>query len=148
MAMSTYQEARLLMVLKYFGSDLADSTLEGSGFPANVDNMQKGRIATNATGGSILCQITDLTEIGHSAFSLRNVRQTRIDKADMAGLAAEEEGDENGQPPQNGEDYSIPPYPRATLRLTLSDGFRTIRAMEYRPLPTLKLGETSLGSKV
>lgn len=138
----------MLKVFKYLGSDLADSTVEGTGLPVNVDNIQKGRIATKALGGPILCQITDLTEIGHSAFSLRNVRQTRIDKADMAGLAAEEEGDENGQPPQNGEDYSIPPYPRATLRLTLSDGFRTIRAMEYRPLPALKLGETQLGSKV
>lgn len=110
--------------------------------------MQKGRIATKQTGGPILCQIVDMTEIGHSAFSLRNVRQTRIDRADMAGLAAEEEGDENGQPPENGEDYTIPPYPRATLRLTLSDGFRIVHGFEYRPLPTLKLGETPLGAKV
>jgi hypothetical protein len=66
----------------------------------------------------------------------------------MAGLAAEEDGAEDGQPPQNGEDYSIPPYPRATLSLLLSDGFRTLQAMEYRRLPMLQLGETPLGCKV
>lgn len=89
-----------------------------------------------------------ITDIGHSAFSLRNIRQARIDKADMAGLAAQEEGDENGNPPQNGEDYTIPSYPRATLRFVLSDGFGTLQAMEYRRLPSLELGETPLGCKV
>lgn len=88
-----------------------------------------------------------ITEIGHSAFSLRNVRQARIDKADMAGLAAQER-DEGEQPPQDGEDYTIPSYPRSTLRFVLSDGFRTLEAMEYRRLPSINLGDTPLGCKV
>lgn len=111
--------------------------------------MEKGRIATRGPGGgSILCQVNAITEIGHSAFSLRNIRQTRLDRADMAGLAAEEEGDEDGNPPQNGEDYSIPSYPRAMLRFALSDGFHSLQAMEYRRLPFFTLGETPLGCKV
>jgi RecQ-mediated genome instability protein 1 len=134
-------------MLQYLGSDLADSTLQGSGLPANVGQMEKGRIATSSSGGAVLCQMNAITEIGHSAFSLRNVRQARIDKADMAGLAAQER-DESEQPPQDGEDYTIPSYPRSTLRFVLSDGFRTLEAMEYRRLPSVNLGDTPLGCKV
>ena len=133
--------------LQYLGSDLADSSLEGSGLPANVQQIEKGRIATSDSGGAILCQTNAIMEIGHSAFSLRNVRQARIDKADMAGLAAQER-DEGEEPPQDGEDYTIPSYPRSTLRFVLSDGFRKLDAMEYRPLPSINLADTPLGCKV
>lgn len=132
---------------QYLGSDLTDSTLEGSGLPANVERIEKGRIATSNSGGPILCQMNAIMEIGHSAFSLRNVRQARIDKADLAGLAAQER-DEDEQPPQDGEDYTIPSYPRSTLRFVLSDGFRTLDALEYRRLPSVNLGDTPLGCKV
>ncbi|KAF8312511.1 hypothetical protein DL93DRAFT_2059853 [Clavulina sp. PMI_390] len=134
--------------LQYLGSDLADSTIEGSGLPPQVADLEKGRLGAPASGGAILCQMVGITDIGQSAFTLRNIRQTRIDKADMAGLAIQEEGDDNGNPPNNGEDYTIPPYPRSTLQLALSDGFQTMRAIEYRPLPMFNLGETPLGYKV
>ncbi|KAI5114584.1 hypothetical protein M0805_009807, partial [Coniferiporia weirii] len=75
-----------------------------------------------------------------SAFNLQNVRQTRIERADLAGLALEE-GGENDEGP-------IPNYPRTMLRLEVCDGSVTIPAIEYREMPDLKLGETPLGFKI
>lgn len=131
---------------QFLASDLADSAIAGTGLPANVAGMKKGRIGARG-GGAILCQLTAITDIGHSAFSLRNVRQTRIDKADMAGIAAEGQ-EEGGEVEDDGEDYTIPKYPRSMLRFCLSDGSNSIQAMEYRRIPALQLGETPLGIKV
>lgn len=67
----------------------------------------------------------------------------------MAGLAGEADGAENGGAgPDDGEDYTIPRYPRAMLRMVLSDGSRTLQAMEYRHITALQLGVTPLGCKV
>lgn len=107
--------------------------------------MEKGHIAAPE---STLCQIVSITDVGHSAFSLQNVRQTRIDKADMAGLAVAEGEEEQGGPPDDGEDYAIPPYPRSMLKFELSDGSSIFKAIEYRRISSLQLGVTSLGCKV
>ncbi|KAI0342854.1 hypothetical protein BDW22DRAFT_1394854 [Trametopsis cervina] len=116
-------------------SDLSDSMLAGTGLPANVselDNTTLGRTP-------ILLEIISITEIGHSAFSLQNTRQARIEKADLAGLA-EEEG--------NNEDGTGPSYPRSMLKFELSDGSTVLKAIEYRRIPELELGTTPLGFKV
>jgi RecQ-mediated genome instability protein 1 len=118
-------------------SDLRDSMLANTGFPANVATMNNTRLA-----GPILCQITGLTEIAHSAFALTTVRQTRLDKADMAGLVA------SGVEDEEEEDGPIPKYPRGMLRFQLNDGSISIKAIEYKTLPQLELGETPLGYKV
>lgn len=106
--------------------------IPGTGLPQNVANLEDGRIATS---GAILVQIIAITDIGNSAFSLQNVRHTRIEKMDMAGLG------------EDVEEGRIPNYPRSMLRLELSDGLITLQAFEYRRLPALELGVTPLGSK-
>lgn len=123
--------------------------MPNSGIPTTITNeTKKVVIGTLATGGPILVQITAITDIGYSAFHLRNVRQTRIDKADMAGLADEIDAKEDGPSVTEGEDFRVPDYPRSMLRMALTDGSRTLQAMEYKRIPTLQLGTTQLGCKV
>ncbi|KAI0044040.1 hypothetical protein FA95DRAFT_1497719 [Auriscalpium vulgare] len=122
-------EAQLLQ------SDLSDSMISGTGLPANVSELT----GTNLRGPPTLVEIVDMTDIGQSAFSLHNVRQTRIDRADLAGLAEDDGGEDDGP---------VPRYPRSMLRLQLSDGTTTLNAIEFRKLPELELGETPLGYKV
>jgi len=116
-------------------SDLRDSMTKNTGFPPNIDKAEDTRL-----WGNTLVQVLAITEIGHSAFSLQNTRQMRIDRADLAGLTVENEDEEDGGP--------IPKYPRSMLRFDLSDGSQTLRAIEYRKLPELELGVTPLGYKV
>ncbi|KAI0034240.1 hypothetical protein K488DRAFT_46011 [Vararia minispora EC-137] len=117
------------------GSDLRDSMQPNTGLARNIVQARKG-----ATGAiPILVQITSVTDIGHSAFSLQSVRQMRIDRADLAGLAEQDGGEDDGP---------IPKYPRSMLRLELSDGTTTIKAIEYRRIPQLTLDDTPLGYKV
>lgn len=70
-----------------------------------------------------------------------SVRQNRMDRADLAGLAGEVDADAEDEGP-------VPKYPRGMLRLELSDGFTTVEAVEYRSIPQLELGVTPLGYKV
>lgn len=102
----------------------------------NIATMNNVRLSC----GPVLCEVTAVTEIGHSAFSLLNVRQTRIEREDLAGLAAEE-GVENDEGP-------CPDYPRTMLRLEIGDGTTTVPAIEYRKISGFKLSETPLGFKV
>ncbi|KAL5503953.1 hypothetical protein ACEPAH_8025 [Sanghuangporus vaninii] len=118
-------------------SDLRDSMEPGTGLPRNARAMNNQRIRGLP---HILVEVTAIMEVGHSAFNLHNVRQARIERADLAGLA-QEEGAEN-------DEGSIPNYPRTMLRLEISDGTVTMPAIEYRSLPSLKLEETPLGFKL
>lgn len=129
-----------------------------TGFHARLavpGGMKKGIIGTRASGGAILVQIVGIMEVGNSAFTLSNVRQARLDKADMTGLTRDHEepgeGEEGGgqtNDVEEEEDATMPPYPRSMLTLLLSDGTVTIKAMEIKRLPNIILGETSLGFKV
>ena len=109
--------------------------LHYTGIPRNIGTAKKGTVGVPP----VLVQITSITEIGHSAFTLRNTRQTRIDRADLAGLAEEDGGEDDGP---------IPRYPRSMLQFRISDGSTEIDAIEYRKIPELELGETPLGYKV
>lgn len=115
-------------------SDLRDSMLEGTGFPQDITSTGNTRLY-----GRILVQITSMTEIGHSAFTLQNVQQTRIDRADLTGLTPDGEDDDEGP---------IPKFPRSMLKFEISDGTHSLRAIEFRRLPELELGTTPLGYKV
>ncbi|EGN98889.1 hypothetical protein SERLA73DRAFT_53999 [Serpula lacrymans var. lacrymans S7.3] len=115
-------------------SSLTDSMVAGTGLPPNTSEMANGKIS----GKPVLVELTSITEIAHSAFSLQNTRQTMIDRADLAGLAEEDE-DEEGRAIK---------YPRGMLHLTLSDGVTKVKAIEYRSLADLELGVTPLGYKV
>ena len=86
-----------------------------------------------------------VTEIAHSAFSLLNTHQTRIDRADL-GLAQEE--DEQAEQQRDEDEGPVPRFPRGILRFELSDGLTTFRAIEFWSLPQLELGKTPLGYKV
>ncbi|TFK46086.1 hypothetical protein OE88DRAFT_1638763 [Heliocybe sulcata] len=114
-------------------SDLRDSMVPGTGLPHDISKYNGRRLQ-----GQVLVEVTAITDIGHSAFSLQNVRQTRIDRADLAGLGQEDDEEEG----------PIPRYPRSMMRLELSDGNVSVKAIEYRKLPELALGETPLGFKV
>lgn len=111
--------------------------LPGTGLPTDVSELSNGRL----TGPPVLVEIVSMTEIGQSAFSLQNVRQARIDHADLTGLA----GEDAEEDPEAG---SVPKYPRSMLRFQLSDGTTVLEAIEYRRIPQLELGVTPLGYKV
>lgn len=125
-------------------SDLKDSMQPGTGFPEGITSAND----LTVQGSSLLVQIVDIMEIGHSAFSLTNVRQTRLDQEDLAGLARQNE-EENENENQADEDVGpIPKYPRSMLKLQLSDGTVTVPAIEFKRIPGLELGVTPLGCKV
>ncbi|KAI6123611.1 hypothetical protein EDD17DRAFT_1466875 [Pisolithus thermaeus] len=133
----THVEAQLLQ------SNLEDSTVPGTGL-----NAELVRIEERETTGStpLLVEIRSITEIAHSAFSLLNIHQTRVDRADL-GLAVEtQDRQEQGQ--QDEDQGPIPRFPRGMLRFELSDGHTLFQAIEYRSIPELVLGETPLGFKV
>ncbi|KAG9314993.1 hypothetical protein JVU11DRAFT_4102 [Chiua virens] len=152
-------EAQLLQ------SKLADSTVPGSGIdpvlvasnpnparprPSSVRGRRTAhRVAQvprqRKTTGPIplLVEIMSITEIAHSAFSLLNTHQTRLDRADL-GLAQEE----NDEQYRNEDEGPVPKFPRGMLKFELSDGSTTLRAIEFRSLPQLELGTTPLGYKI
>jgi RecQ-mediated genome instability protein 1 len=128
-------ESQLLM------SDLADSMISGSGLPHDAPSLQKGALS----GPPVLVQVSALTEIGHSAFSLMNIRQAKIDRADLSGLAR---GDNENNNNDEADEGPVPNYPRSMLHFQISDGTIRLNAIEYRKIPQLDLENTPLGYKV
>ncbi|CAL1716342.1 unnamed protein product [Somion occarium] len=121
-------------------SDFADSMRPKTGLTSNIHALKK----CTMKGPPILLELVSLTEIAHSAFNLMNVRQTRIDREDLAGLG--EDIDDQGN--MDEDEGPVPRYPRGMLKMELSDGFTTLNAIEYRRIPDLELGVTPLGCKV
>ncbi|KAG8213302.1 hypothetical protein J3R82DRAFT_11781 [Butyriboletus roseoflavus] len=148
-------EAQLLQ------SNLADSTIPGSGIdpllftsntnparprprPSSVPRTHQASRPKKTTGSiPLLVEIKSITEIAHSAFSLLNTHQTRLDREDL-GLAQEE----NAEQHRDEDDGPVPRFLRGMLRFELSDGLTTFRAIEFRSLPQLELGTTPLGYKM
>lgn len=108
---------------------------------------------------AILLQIVSISEVGHSAFQTKNTMDQRKEALSGVGRIRrirDHMGPENGdnangdqQPDEeDNEPDDVPPYPRSMLMLDVSDGFRVMRAMEYKRIDALKLGETALGCKV
>ncbi|KAK7690908.1 hypothetical protein QCA50_006011 [Cerrena zonata] len=120
-------------------SDFTDSMLRGTGLSPNVNALKK----CTMKGLQILLELVSLTEIAHSAFNLMNVRQTRIDREDLAGLGA---GDEAGDADE--DEGPVPKFPRGMLKMQLTDGQTILNAIEYRRIPELELGVTPLGCKI
>lgn len=148
---NTLPELLTQIELQLLQSDLSASTLPNTGFPPDLPTLDYKRVM----GLPVLVEIIAVTDIGHSAFSLQNTRQARLDKADLAGLAAQrrerdgERGVGEGEPQGDEEDEGpIPKYPRGMLRFELSDGHTIIKAIEFRKIPELVLGELELGYKV
>ena len=95
-------------------SNLADSTVSGSGInPLPLaPNIRCPALRQKKTTGPTPL----VTEIAHSAFSLLNTHQTRIDRADL-GLAQEE--DDHAEQQRDSEDEG--PVPRFPTHIPLLD---------------------------
>jgi len=97
--------------------------------------------------------VMSVMEVGHSAFQLQTTMENR--KEALSGVRRirrlgnpQADGGEEGEEEEDEDDEAIPPYPRGMLRLEVSDGYTTLKAMEYQRISGLTLGETALGSKV
>ncbi|KAG6856895.1 hypothetical protein H0H87_012476 [Tephrocybe sp. NHM501043] len=133
----------LVDAIKYqiLESSLSDSMLPGTGLPTHIAHTET---KTVLTGQEIFVEITALTEIGSSAFSLnqtRIAREERIKEGNIIDDEGEGDIDVSGEGP-------MPKYSRSMLRFELTDGTTTVPAIEYRNLPELSLENTPLGFKV
>jgi RecQ-mediated genome instability protein 1 len=108
---------------------------------------------------AILLQIVSISEVGHSAFQTKNTMEQRKEALSGVGrirrirdhMGPGDGNNANGDQQPDEEDNEpddVPPYPRSMLMLDVSDGYRVMRAMEYKRIDALKLGETALGCKV
>src|ERR1700753_3227636 len=82
---TSLEDAMRQVELQLLASDLRDSTTPQTGLPQNFTQIENSRLK-----GPFLVQIMALTDIGHSAFSLQNTRQIRMERDDMNQLAVEE----------------------------------------------------------
>lgn len=134
---------------QYLYSDLSLSTTASDAIPDVVDDKVLFPVPT-------LVQIVSLIEIASSAFQLQTVSEQR--KEVLSGATRIRRMDDEEERPEGyatqgvGVDEDggdkLPSYPRGMLKMEVSDGNRQIKAIEYRRLPGIKLGETRLGSKV
>lgn len=90
-----------------------------------------------------LLQIHTISEVGHSAYQIQTVMEQRSEV--LSGRTRIRGLDDDGE--NEVEEGKVPPYPRGMLRLELGDGRRIVRAMEYKRINDIVLGQTSLGSK-
>ena len=133
-------------------SSLSDSCLPHTGLPDPdaLDDLH-GEILFQKD--PCLVMVMSIMEVGHSAFQLQTTMENR--KEALSGVRRirrirnpQADGVEEDEAEEDDDDEAIPPYPRGLLRLELSDGFNTFKAMEYKRIDGLTLGETALGSKV
>ncbi|KAG6813948.1 hypothetical protein H0H92_005203 [Tricholoma furcatifolium] len=121
-------------------SNFCDSMLPGTGLPTHITDANTKVVLRE----EIMVEITALTEIGTSAFSLNQTRIAREERVQEGNIVDDEgEGDIDiaGEGP-------MPKYPRGMLHFQLSDGVTTIPGIEYRSLPELSLENTPLGYKM
>lgn len=134
----SYQEEQ------YLFSDLAQSTIADFLSVPIPPNPHEAILFPKPT----LFQITSITEIGSSAFQLQTVAEQRKDILSGQTLIRrmDDEVEDDEEEVHKGK---LPVYPRGMLKLELSAGDgRVIKALEYRRISELRLGETSLGSKL
>ncbi|WWD19153.1 hypothetical protein CI109_103611 [Kwoniella shandongensis] len=124
---------------QYLHSDLSFSTLESRSFPPG--ELHNRILFPRPT----LLQIHAISEIGSSAFQIQTVMEQRSEVLSGASRIRRLDDDENEEEEEDGK---VPPYPRGMLRLEVGDGRRVMRAMEYKRIGELVLGQTSLGCKL
>lgn len=90
-----------------------------------------------------------MTEIGSSAFQLQTVAEQRKDILSGQTLIRRMDDEVVDEDDEEVDKGKLPVYPRGMLKLELSAGDgRVIKAIEYRRIGELRLGETSLGTKL
>lgn len=128
------------VLAEYLDSDLAETTLHGvMPQPDEEDKIFDAVLFPQPT----VVQLHSITEIGASAFALNTAREQRREVLSGATRIRGIDDDEDDI-----DDSKLPAYPRSMLSFEVSDGRTAIRAIEYRRLQELELGETRLGLKV
>ena len=90
-----------------------------------------------------------MTEIGSSAFQLQTVAEQRKDILSGQTLIRRMDDEEEDGSEEEEKGQKLPAYPRGMLKLELGSGDGSvIKAVEYRRLDGIKLGETGLGAKL
>lgn len=134
-------------------SPLESCTASGS-LPPGASEEQDGILSP---GKGQLLQIISMDEVGHSALHLKETLQARredaklgveADRVRVQGLTQEGEAEDAGTGAAGVSGGGAARFPRAMLKLELSDGHSTLQALEYRRIPALDLGSTDLGSKL
>lgn len=114
-----------------------------SGLPPRITQT----LMHTTLSGPIVLELVHMNEIGISAFTLDEVRQSR-DRHFHQGLLDMVRDRKFAFPSDLKElKEALPKYPRKTLQLFLTDGTSELEALELRPLP-LTLGVTPMGMKV
>ncbi|KAK6910751.1 hypothetical protein I204_03217 [Kwoniella mangroviensis CBS 8886] len=127
---------------QFLYSDLSQSTLLSRSFPPVQTELHEIVLFPRPT----ILQIHHVSEIGHSAFQIQHTMEQRSEVLSGQTLIRRMDDEEENE---NEVDIGkVPPYPRSMLKLELSDGRRTVKAMEYRRINGLVLGQTSLGCKL
>ncbi|WVF67584.1 hypothetical protein IAT40_002342 [Kwoniella sp. CBS 6097] len=123
--------------LQYLHSDLAISTLESRTFPPG--ELHNSILFSRPT----LLQIHSISEVGNSAFQIQTTMEQRSEVLSGQSRIRRIDDEEDEV-----EDGKVPPYPRGMLKLEVGDGRRILKAMEYKKIGDLTLGQTSLGCKL
>ena len=116
-------------------SDFTDSMVAGTGIPQNAIGADSLTLK-----GPILVEVTNIMEIGHSAYSLLQVHESRVEYSKQSQILRANGDAEERKP--------MPKFPRSMLQFQLSDGQLVLPAIECKRLPQFELGETPLGFKV
>ncbi|KAI5836388.1 hypothetical protein K523DRAFT_367538 [Schizophyllum commune Tattone D] len=143
----TLQDAIASVETQLLSSDLQVSMLPGTGIPIHHEQPDTWTLAPGKTPG-VLVQITALTEIGQSAWSLNEVRVAREERMRGAPTVNQDTEDDGNVGADDEDEGPMPSYPRSMLKFEVSDGHVTMPAIEYKPLKDLKLGDTKLGFKM
>lgn len=129
---------------QYLYSDLAQSTFTPPR-PVVAPNAHKVRLFPKPT----LVQVLSMTEIGSSAFQLQTVAEQRKDIINGTTLIRRMDDEMDDEDEEAIKQGKMPVYPRGMLKFELGIGDGSvIDAIEYRRLPGIMLGETSLGAKL
>ncbi|WWC93499.1 hypothetical protein V866_000334 [Kwoniella sp. B9012] len=127
---------------QFLYSDLSQSTLLSRSFPSAQTELHEIVLFPRPT----ILQIHHVSEIGHSAFQIQHTMEQRSEV--LSGQTLIRRMDDEEENENEVDSGKVPPYPRSMLKLELSDGRRTVKAMEYRRINGLVLGQTSLGCKL
>lgn len=144
-------------------SDLATSTVQHAGlFPTNDEQTEI--IFADVKGAGVLVQVLEILEIGRPALELLRLHRDKVEDRKVfkeqgrAVIRAVNDVDptQDGNNHNDGQDAAAAgeaesqnkDFPRAMLRLRVSDGFNEYVAIETKRITNLSMDETPLGCKV